>query len=48
MGDIFPKHNTEISTLGLQVSNVHMLKMLGRVEKFLGTPTFVRLSRESW
>ncbi|CAE7937153.1 GNPDA1, partial [Symbiodinium sp. KB8] len=30
------------------VSNVHMLKMLGRVEKFLGTPTYKRLCQEGY
>lgn len=43
------QHHFVCATSGFNsVSNVHMLKMLGRVEKFLGTPTFVRLSREGY
>eukprot|EP00439_Symbiodinium_sp_Y106_P055023 s1879_g7.t1 len=43
------QHHFVCATSGFNsVSNVHMLKMLGRVEKFLGTPTFVRLSEEGY
>jgi len=43
------QHHFVCATSGFNsVSNVHMLKMLGRVEKFLGTPTFQRLSQEGY
>lgn len=43
------QHHFVCATSGFNsVSNAHMLKMLGRVEKFLGTPTFQRLSQEGY